>query len=64
MRTLRVRLMLLLASVAAVGGVVGISQATPAQAVCGGGEPGGACNCPPGEIRLPNGKSISTGINC
>jgi len=56
--------MLLLASVAAVGGVVGISQATPAQAVCGGGEPGGACNCPPGEIRLPNGKSISTGINC
>lgn len=64
MRTFRIRLMLLLASVAAIGGVVGISQATPAQAVCGGGEPGEGCWCPPGEIRLPNGKTISTGINC
>ena len=64
MRTFRVRLMLVLASVAAIGGVVGISQATPAKAVCGGGEPGGACYCPPGEIKLPNGKTIDTGIRC
>jgi len=64
MRTFRVRLMLVLAAVAGIGGVVGISQAAPAQAVCGGGEPGEGCYCPPGEINLPKGKSISTGINC
>ena len=64
MRTFRVRLMLLLAMVAGIGGVFGIAQAPTAQAVCGGGEPGGGCYCPPGEIKLPNGKYISTGISC
>ena len=63
MRTFRVRLMLVLAAVASIGGVVGIAQAPSAQAVCGGGEPGEACYCPSG-IRLPNGKVIDTGIRC
>jgi hypothetical protein len=36
---------------------------TPASAVCGGGQPGEACYCPPSEIKV--GKiTIPTGINC